>query len=236
MHFAGLGIFGRIATRLATWFVPPFYGRTYLSKMNTRGYASPIATIHHPDLRSGANVYIDDRVLIYKDKDGGPVELGEGVKLFRDTILQTGKGGSITIGSFTNIQPRCQFSAYKGSIKIGCGVDIGPNCSFFPYNHGIAPDLPIRKQPLETKGDIVVEDGAWLGTGVIVLEGVTIGKGAVVGAGSVVTKDVPDNSIAVGVPSRITKLRTYRENEFGEKDTEDATGKTARIFERHDSL
>jgi acetyltransferase-like isoleucine patch superfamily enzyme len=53
-----------------------------------------------------------------------------------------------------------------------------------------------------SKGPIRIGDGAWLGTGCIVLDGVSIGRGAVVGAGAVVTKDVPDWAIVVGVPAR----------------------------------
>jgi acetyltransferase-like isoleucine patch superfamily enzyme len=60
---------------------------------------------------------------------------------------------------------------------------------------------------LQTKGDIVIEDDAWLGVGVVVLDGVRIGKGAVIGAGSVVTRDIPDNAIAVGVPASVVKMR-----------------------------
>jgi acetyltransferase-like isoleucine patch superfamily enzyme len=53
-----------------------------------------------------------------------------------------------------------------------------------------------------------VEDDAWLGYGVIVLDGVRIGKGAVVGAGAVVTHDIPEGAIAVGVPARVVKMRS----------------------------
>lgn len=75
------------------------------------------------------------------------------------------------------------------------------NCAFYPYNHGFAPGERIRNQPAKTKGGIIVGDDSWLGAGVIVLCGVEIGKGAVIGAGSVVTKDVPKNGIAYGVPA-----------------------------------
>ena len=86
-------------------------------------------------------------------------------------------------------------------------MQIAPNCAFYPYNHGIEPGKLIQEQPLYSKGDIIVGDDAWLGFGVIVLDGVRIGKGAVVGAGSVVTEDIPDGGIAVGVPARVVKMR-----------------------------
>jgi acetyltransferase-like isoleucine patch superfamily enzyme len=178
MGFAGASPLGRVATWLATWFIPPFYHRIYLARLNLRGYISPRATIYHSDLRLGIHVYIDDSVLIYQDTDGGSVELGNGVHLNRDTIIQTGLGGSLTVGAHTHIQPRCQFSAYKASIQIGCRVDITPNCAFYPYNHGFAADKPIREQSLQTQGGIFVGDDTWLGVNVIVLDGVRIGKGS----------------------------------------------------------
>jgi len=176
--------------------------------MNRRGYVSPRATIHHDDLRLGSNVYIDDGVLIYQDKEGGPVELAEGVHLYRDTIIQTGAGGSVTIGPHTHLQPRCQLSAYKAPIHIGRQVEIAPNCAFYPYDHGFAPGEKISQQSLRTRGGITIEDDAWLGFGVIVLSGIRIGKGAVVGAGAVVTHEIPDGAIACGVPARVVKMRS----------------------------
>lgn len=208
MRFAGLGYFGRIATRLATWFAPPYKGRRHLARYNSKGYVAPNATIHHANLQLGANVFIGDRVVIFQDKNGGSVELAERVHLHNDTCIQTGHGGSLKIGTDTHIQPHCQFSAYKAPIQIGCGVQIAPNCAFYPYDHGIAPGEPIKKQPLQTKGGIIIDDDAWLGFGVIVLDGVRIGKGAVVGAGAVVTHDVPDGAIAAGVPARVINMRS----------------------------
>ncbi len=217
MHFTGLTRFGRIATWLATWFVPPYYGRCYLAWLNQKGYISPTAMIHHNNLILANNVFIGDRVVIYKDKEGGPVELGEKAHLYSETYIQTGSGGSIRIGCNTHIQPKCQFSAYKSSIDIGNDVEIAPNCAFYPYDHSFAPGKLIMEQPLKTKGGIVVDDGAWLGYGVIVLDGVRIGKGAVVGAGAVVTKDVPDGAIAVGVPARVVKMRSDLAQKLGDK-------------------
>jgi len=208
MRYAGLDRMGRFSTRLATWFAPPYTERTYLSRLNSRGYIDPRAIILHKQLRVGANIFIADRVVIHQDQGGGPVEFGDRVHIFRDTIVATGQGGRVAIGAGTFIQPCCKIMGYKGRIEIGCGVQIAPNCAFYSYDHGFAPGELIGKQPLQTKGGIVIGDDAWLGFGVIVLDGVRIGKGAVVGAGSVVTRDVPDETIAVGVPARVVKRRS----------------------------
>lgn len=206
MRLTGLGYFGRIATCLATWFAPPHYKRCRLAHFNPKGYVSPSTTIYHANLQLGANVFIGDRVVIFQDTNGGSVELADRVHLYGDTHVQTGDGGSLKIGSDTHIEPRCHFSAYKGPIQIGCGVQIAPNCAFYSYNHGFAPGELIKKQPLQTKGGIIIDDDAWLGCGVIILDGVRIGKSAVVGAGAVVTHDVPDGALAVGVPARVVKV------------------------------
>lgn len=151
MQFTGLGYFGRIATWFATWFAPPYKERRRLARYNSKGYVAPSTTIHHPNLQLGTNIFIGDRVVIYQDKNGGSVELGERVHLHNDICIQTGDGGSLKIGFDTHIQSRCQFSAYKAAIVIGCGVQIAPNCAFYPYAHGIAPGEPIKKQPLQQR-------------------------------------------------------------------------------------
>lgn len=207
MHFASLSPLGRMATRLATWGAPPYKARVFLSRMNPQGYVSPEAVIYHPQLQCHRGTFIGDRVTIFQSNQGGPVILAEGVHLYGETIIETGEGGTVIIGAETHVQPRCQFSAYKGSIKIGRRVEIAPNCFFYPYNHGIEPGQLVREQPLQSNGDIVIEDDVWLGTGVTVLDNVHIGQGAVIGAGSIVTQNIPANAIAVGAPARIVKGR-----------------------------
>jgi len=207
MRFSSPSPIGRIACWLASIFTPPYYGRQYLARINKNGYYSPSATIHHPDIVYGENIFIDERVLIFQDHEGGKVTLENKVRLYRDTIIQTGHKGCVSIGENTAIQPHCQFSAYASSIIIGKSVQIAPNCSFYPYNHGMNINKLLSKQPLQSKGDIVIEDDVWLGVGVIVLDGVKIGKGAIIGAGSVVTKNIPENAIAVGAPARVISTR-----------------------------
>jgi acetyltransferase-like isoleucine patch superfamily enzyme len=207
MRFAGLSPFGRIATRIATWFAPPYKSRCHLSRLNQKGYIAPSAVINHDEVNLGNHIFMGDRVVIHKADGGGPVTIGRGSHIHNDTIIETGAGGSLTVGENTHIQPRCQFSAYKAPIWIGKGVQIAPNCAFYPYNHSMSPKEPISKQPLESKGGIHISEDAWIGVGVIVLDGVRIGKGAVIGAGAVVTRNVPDGAIVAGVPAKIIRMR-----------------------------
>jgi acetyltransferase-like isoleucine patch superfamily enzyme len=207
MRFAGLSPFGRLATRLAVICAYPHKARVYLAGMNPNGFISPSAVIHHSRLHLGKNIFMDDRVVIFQRETGGPITLGDRVYLYRDTILETGEGGSIEIDKEASIHPRCQINAYKSSIFIGQGTMLAPNCALYSYDHGIQPGQPIREQPIQSKGDITIGEEAWLGFGAIVLGGVKIGKGAVVAAGSAAIHDIPDGAVAAGNPARIIKMR-----------------------------
>jgi acetyltransferase-like isoleucine patch superfamily enzyme len=198
---------GRLAMRLAAWGAPPHRAKNYLARLSPAGFISPTATVHHPALRLGAHVFIGDRTIVYDGGGSGNIELGDKVHLYADACLETSQGGTVTIGAETTVHMRCQLMAHKGSIRIGRGVALAAGCALYPYDHGVERSMRIRDQPISSKGDIVIHDEAWLGTGVIVLAGVTIGEGAVVGAGSVVTRDIPDFAIAVGTPARIVKFR-----------------------------
>lgn len=212
MHWSGLNGFGRFATRLATWGAPPYKARLKLAGYHPQGYVSPRAQVHHNALHRQGNVFVGDGVVIYQNSGGGPVTLHAGVHLYSDIILETGDGGQIVLGAETHVQPRCQLSAYVGSIHVGRRVEIAPHCLFYPYNHGTAPGQPLRLQPLESAGDIVIGDDAWLGAGVTVLANVHIGEGAVIGAGAVVTKDIPAHAVAVGAPAQVVRYRDPSHN------------------------
>ncbi len=210
MLFAGYSRFGRIAYGLAALFTLPSPRRVEFAQLYSKGYISTQATLAHSKAIFGKHCFVDRNVLLFEDRGGGKIELQDGVHLHRDIILQTGQGGSIFIGADVHIQPRCLLSAYCSEIRIGAGTEIAPNCAFYPYNHGMSLGKKIRRLPLQSKGGIVIHDDVWLGYGVIVLDGVQIGSGAVVAAGSVVTKDIPANAIAAGVPARVI---TYRKVE-----------------------
>jgi acetyltransferase-like isoleucine patch superfamily enzyme len=118
------------------------------------------------------------------------------------------KDAEITIGSHVNIGTTVKIiAAYKGKIVIGNSIDIGSGSHFSggSYDYSSADILP-SSQHLEPKG-IEVQDLAWIGAGVIVLDGVNIGTRSIVAAGAVVTKDIPSYSIAAGVPAEVKKSR-----------------------------
>lgn len=88
-------------------------------------------------------------------------------------------------------------------VVIGDNVFVGPNCTITCAGHPI--DYKIRNKGLEYALPIIIGDNVWIGANVCILPGVTIGNNVVVGAGSVVNKDIPSNSIAVGVPCKTIK-------------------------------
>lgn len=208
MRLAGLPYCRRFATGFALWWAPPYFQRHSLADLNPRGLISTKAILWGSTIQLGAHIFIDDRVLIYQEADGGPVTIGDRVRVQEDTQIVTGAGGTVTIGVDTHLHRGCQVSGYKAAIRIGERVEIAARCAFYPFDHGIHAGQPIALQPLTSKGEIVIEDEAWLGYGVIVLSGVRIGKGAVIGAGSVVTKNVPAGTVAAGVPAKVIKMRS----------------------------
>jgi acetyltransferase-like isoleucine patch superfamily enzyme len=68
------------------------------------------------------------------------------------------------------------------------------------------PDIPVIRQARSAKG-ITIEDGAWIGTGAIILDGVKVGRNGIVGAGAVVSKDVPAWTVVLGNPARVVQKR-----------------------------
>jgi acetyltransferase-like isoleucine patch superfamily enzyme len=175
--------------------------------MNPQGYISPSAEISHSRLRLGANVFVGDRAIIYQQDGEGSIEIGDRTSVWGDCLLETGMGGGIRLGPDCRVNLGVQMVSYQAPIEIGTDVGLSAHSLLYSYNHGIAPGTPYMKQPLETRGPIVIEDHAWVGMGSIVLSGVHIGKHAVVAAGSVVTHDVPANTVVGGVPARVLGTR-----------------------------
>ncbi len=120
-------------------------------------------------------------------------------------------GSNVTIGN------NCYFNAgttllddYK--IVIGNNVLISPNVTIITTGHPLHPEMRMHGEMYSAA--VTIEDDAWIGACVTLLPGVTIGRGAMVGAGSVVTKDVPPMTVAVGNPCKVLRAIGERDREY----------------------
>lgn len=109
-------------------------------------------------------------------------------------------GKNIKIGKNVFINACCRFQD-QGGIEIGDGSLIGHNTTIATLNHDFNPYKRANLHPSPVK----IGKNVWIGSDSTILPGVEIGDGAVIGAGSIVTKNVPANSIAVGSPARVIK-------------------------------
>jgi acetyltransferase-like isoleucine patch superfamily enzyme len=136
----------------------------------------------------GGKIVIDDRAII------------------SDGVIIAAYGGTITVGSRAYVGPYCVLYGH-GGLVIGCNTMIGAHTAIIPFNHGFErADVPMNLQPLTKKG-IVIADDVWIGANCCILDGVRIGKGAIIGAGAVVTRDVDDYSVAIGIPAVAVRSR-----------------------------
>ena len=169
--------------------------------------------LRHPKqitLKQG--VAIDDYSLLDASGAGAAgITLKDNVIVSRNCVIQ-GKTGSVEIGKNTDIGCNTIISSGAG-ISIGNSVLIAGNC-YIGGGRYLANrlDIPMLEQGVYSKGPVVIGDDVWLGTGATVLDGVRIGRGCIVGAGAVVTKDLPDYAVAVGVPARVIQMRKHVES------------------------
>ena len=94
-------------------------------------------------------------------------------------------------------------------VSFGDNVFIAPNCCFTTAEHAIDPDM--RKAGVEIAKPIKVGNNVWIGAGCTILAGVEIGDNTVIGAGSVVTRSIPSNVVAVGVPCKVLREITEKD-------------------------
>ena len=166
-------------------------------------------TLRHPHKISiGDNTTIDDyAVLDAKGQDNQGIRIGRNVYVGRSTILSC-KEGSIFLDDYCNVSANCSLLS-ETEIRLGKYCFLAGNCYLVAGGNHSFDDVntPIMYQPSYSKGGIRIGEDVWLAAGTLVLDGVEVGRGSVVGAGSVVTRSLPELSIALGVPARVRKRR-----------------------------
>jgi acetyltransferase-like isoleucine patch superfamily enzyme len=118
--------------------------------------------------------------------------------------------GEVEIGAKTVMGQECTISAYQ-RVRIGEQCVIADRAMFIDFDHGVVEvERPIRVQGIY-KRDVVVGSNVWIGYGACVLRGVRVGDNSIVGTNSVVTRDVPANSVVAGIPARVIRMRAAPE-------------------------
>ncbi|MDJ0615330.1 MAG: acyltransferase [Calothrix sp. MO_192.B10] len=200
-------LFGNLSGGLGYLLRKRFYRHLFKSVGGGVIFGKGIILRHPQRITLGNRVAIDDYGLLDASGSGEQgITLEHDVIISRNCVIQ-GKTGPVVIGQKTDIGCNTIISSGAG-IFIGSSVLIAGNC-YIGGGRYIADrlDIPMMEQGVYSKGPVVIEDDVWLGAGAIVLDGVHIGKGCIVGAGAVVTKDLPDYAVAIGVPARVNKIR-----------------------------
>ena len=152
-----------------------------------------------------------------------PSQLAEKTAYMKEVFAQCGEGCYIELPFHANFGGHhVHFGSYvyansnltmvdDGHVYVGDRVMMGPNVTISTAAHPIDPDL--RRRNLQYNKDVHIGENSWIGANVCIMPGVTIGKNTVIGAGSIVTRDIPDNVVALGVPCRVVR-------EVGEHDKE----------------
>ncbi|KJZ71381.1 hypothetical protein HIM_09222 [Hirsutella minnesotensis 3608] len=163
-----------------------FRARRMMNKYNT----------HFPDDATPQSLAADRQAMLRQ-------MLGKvGREPFIEPPLNIDYGCNITIGdafysNFNLVILDC------GMVKIGHRVQFGPFVSIFAATHETG--VQSRRDGIEFAKTVIIGDDCWIGGNTTIMPGVTIGKGCTVGAGSVVTRSIPDFSVALGSPAKVVK-------------------------------
>lgn len=173
-------------------------------------FGKNITIRHGHKIHIGNRVVIDDNVVL--DAKGGAnqgVFIGDNTIISRNCILSC-KGGSIRVGKNVSLGINSLIHSIHGSnVRVGNNVVVAA----FTYligggNYNVERlDMPIQQQGIYSKGGVTIGNNVWLGSHVQVLDGVSVGRDSIIAAGAVVHHDVPDFTVAGGVPARILKTR-----------------------------
>lgn len=136
------------------------------------------------------------------------------VHVHKDVLMDCGKMGSITLSRGVSINSYTRTEA-ENEVFLEADVLIGPMCYISDRNHSYQDvDIPIKNQGYFSRGGVKIGAGSWVGVHAAIIGNVTIGKHCVIGANAVITKDIPDYSIAVGNPAKVVKQYDFESKEW----------------------
>lgn len=155
----------------------------------------------------GDNVAIDDYVMLDGCCEEEPaVKIGNNTIISKACVIQA-KTGSLEIGDNCDIGAHTIISSIS-KVTLAASVLVAGNCYIGGARYHLEDrSSPIMNQGIYSRGPVSIGEGSWIGASATVLDGVNIGKGCVIGAGALVTADIPDYGIAVGVPAKVIRLR-----------------------------
>lgn len=145
----------------------------------------------------GAGCFVAPSAHIFAEL-GREVRIHDGCSIAAEAFIH----GPVELGRNVSVNARANLDGGAGGIVVGEGSRIANGASLYAFNHGMAPDRPIRDQPVRSKGIRVGVD-VWIGANAGITDGVTVGDHAVVGMGAVVTENVPAWAVVGGVPARV---------------------------------
>lgn len=172
---------------------------------------------------------MENKLKIHKYNTMSPDKKEELDALIKDILGKSGKnivveppfhcdyGKNIEVGNNFFVNYNCTILDV-GKVIIGENVMFAPNVAIYTAGHPVHPES--RNSGYEYGIEVIIGDNVWIGGNVIINPGVKIGKNVVIGAGSVVTKDIPDNAIAVGNPCRVIREVTEEDRKYYFKDRE----------------
>ncbi len=180
----------------------------------------------------GDNEIMEEQMLclekLYDFNATRPLEIEKRTKLLKEMFAEIGEGcyieppfhanwGGHHVHFGKNIYANFGLTLVDDThIYVGDYTMFGPNVVVATAGHPILPEL--REQAYQYNASVHIGENCWIGAGVVIVPGVTIGDNVVVGAGSVVTKDLPDNVVAVGNPCRVLREINEHDREYYFKD------------------
>ncbi len=205
--FAWQGLVLSALSRLPTIWAAILRGVLYRTVLGAIGSSCLIE--EDVRLQVPRRVFLGDRVFVgqysYLDGQVSALRIGNQVHLARFCTLRAGERG-ITVHDGVGINTRSYIDG-NGGVEIGEHTLLSPGVQVISGNHVFQDRATLIRDQGTAYGKVTIGRDCWLGANAIILPGVTIGHGAVVGAGAVVTKDVPDYGIALGVPARVVGFR-----------------------------